>query len=61
MLQNERKQQRNMSYGGNLENEKSEEWNKDGEVSSTRGEGKRNSSMVEMQENVKVEREAPEK
>jgi len=42
MLKNERKQQFNMSYGGNLENENSEEWKRDGEVSYTRGEGKRN-------------------
>jgi hypothetical protein len=33
----------------------------DGEVSSTREEGKRNSPIVEMHENTKVEREAPEK
>jgi len=60
MLQNERKQQSNMSHGGNLENENSEEWKRDGDVSSTRGEGKWNSSIVEMHEYTKVEREAPE-
>lgn len=50
-----------MPYGGNLENEKSEEWKRDGEVSSTRREGKRNSSIVEIHENTKVENEDPEK
>jgi hypothetical protein len=50
-----------MLYGGNLENEKGEEWKQDEEVSSTRGEGKRNSSIVEMHENTKEAREDTEK
>jgi len=49
-----------MSYGGKSENENSEEWKRDGEVSPTRREGKRNSSIVEMHENTNVEREAPD-